>query len=139
MRVVLDTNVVVSGAFFGVAPRALLDAALDGRFHVVMTPQILDEYLRVCDRLSDSYPRADFRPLVTHLAAEGSLVPDTEGSERITADPDDDKFMRCAWLAGAVVVSGDRHLLAADGWNGVRVQTPSAFLSGLADEDSGAT
>ena len=94
MRVVLDTNVVVSGAFFGGAPRAVLDAWLDGRLHVFMTPQILDEYLRVCDRLSVSYPHADFRPLLTHLAAEGSLVPDSEGSERITVDPDDDKFMR---------------------------------------------
>lgn len=89
--------------------------------------------------MSTAYPHADFRPLLTHLAAEGSLVPDSEASERITADPDDDKFMRCARVAGAVVVSGDRHLIAADGWNGVRVQTPNALLTSLADQDPGAT
>jgi predicted nucleic acid-binding protein len=56
VRVVLDTNVVVSGAFFGGPPRAVLDAWLDGRLHVVLTPMILDEYLRVCDRFARLVP-----------------------------------------------------------------------------------
>jgi putative PIN family toxin of toxin-antitoxin system len=139
VRVVLDTNVVVSGAFFGGPPRAVLDAWLDGRLHVVLTPMILDEYLRVCDRLRASYPAADYQPMLTQLAAQGSLVPDSKGGEEITADPDDDKFMRCADAAGAVVVSGDRHLLEADGWNGIRVLTPNELLASLTDEGLGTT
>jgi predicted nucleic acid-binding protein len=47
--------------------------------------------------------------------------------------------MRCADAAGAVVVSGDRHLLEADGWNGIRVLTPNELLAGLTDEGLGAT
>ena len=139
MRVVLDTNVVVSGAFFGGLPRAVLDAWLDGRLLVVTTPKILDEYLRVCDRLRASYPHTDYQPLLAQLAAQGTLVPDSEGSLEITADPDDDKFMRCASQAGALVVSGDRHLLEADGWNGVRVLTPTALMARLSGEGSKAT
>ena len=139
MRVVLDTNVVVSGAFFGGVPRAVLDAWLDGRLHVVTTPTILDEYLRVCDRLRASYPDADFQPILTQLAAQGSLLPDSNVGGRITTDLDDDKFMRCAHAAGAIVVSGDRHLLEADGWNGVRVLTPHALMTTLSEEDFGAT
>jgi len=42
-------------------------------------------------------------------------------------DPDDDKFMRCARAAGAVVVSGDRDLLEASGWSAVEVLTPRGF------------
>jgi len=72
VRVVLDTNIVVSGAFFGGPPRAVLDAWLDGRLHVVVTPLILEEYLRVCDRLRGSYPDADYQPILTQLAAQGS-------------------------------------------------------------------
>ena len=139
MRVVLDTNVVVSGAFFGGLPRAVLDAWLDGRLHVVTTPEILDEYLRVCDRLRASYPHTDYQPLLAQLAAQGTLVPDSEGGLEITADPDDDKFMRCAQAAGAVVVSGDRHLLEVNGWNGVRVLTPHELLASLPEEGFGAT
>jgi putative PIN family toxin of toxin-antitoxin system len=139
VRVVLDTNVVVSGAFFGGPPRAVLDAWLDGRLHVVTTPMILDEYLRVCDRLRASYPHADYQPMLAQLAAQGTLVPDSEEDSGITADPDDDKFMRCAHASGAIVVSGDRHLLNADGWRGVRVLTPHGLLVSLSEEGFGAT
>jgi predicted nucleic acid-binding protein len=137
--VVLHTNVVVSGAFFGGAPRVVPDAWSDGRLHVVVTPRILDEYLRVCDRLRASYPDAGYRSMLTQLAAQGSLVPDSEGGEQIPADPDDDRFMRCAHAVGAFVVSGDRHLIAADGWKGVRVLTSSALLASLANQGLGAT
>jgi putative PIN family toxin of toxin-antitoxin system len=132
VRVVLDTNVVVSAAFFGGPPRAVLDAWVEGQLEAILTPSIFDEYLRVCDRLRASYPDADYQAVLTQLLAHGTLTPDLEDDECITADPDDDKFMRCAFEAGAVVVSGDRHLLDADGWNGVRVLTPGALLASLA-------
>lgn len=124
---------IVSAAFFGGTPRAVLDAWADGRLHVIITPSIFDEYLRVCDRLRTSYPEADYQAVLTELLAHGTLVSDSEEDEDITADPDDDKFMRCASEAGAIVVSGDRHLLDADGWNGVRVLTPSGLLARLFD------
>lgn len=133
MRVVLDTNVVVSALFFGGQPRTVLDAWADGRLEVVLTPSILDEYLRVSDRLRSSYPDADYQPLLFELAAHGTLMPNSAGGGRITADPDDDKFMWCATEADAIVVSGDRHLLDADGWRGVRVVTPGALLETLRD------
>jgi uncharacterized protein len=133
VRVVLDTNVVVSAAFFGGAPRDVLGQWLEGRLHVIVSPSIFDEYLRVCDRLRDSYPEADYQAMLTALLADGTLVPDAEGNEEITKDPEDDKFMRCALGADAVVVSGDRHLLDVDGWRGVRVMTPRGLLVSLAD------
>jgi len=58
-----------------------------------------------------------------------TLVADSEESSSITSDPDDDKFMRCARDADAVVVSGDSDLLEASGWEGVEVLTPTAFLA----------
>jgi putative PIN family toxin of toxin-antitoxin system len=131
VRVVLDTNVVVSAAFFGGRPRRVLDAWAEGRLDIVITPSILDEYLRVCDRLRASYPDADYQPLLFELVAHGTLMADTEEAVAVTADPDDDKFMWCAANSGATVVSGDRHLLDVDGWNGVRVMTPGDFLDAL--------
>ena len=131
MRVVLDTNVVVSAAFFGGTPRAVIDAWIDGRLEVIVSPSIFDEYLRVCTRLSTSYPGTDFSGLLTAFLAHGVLVPDGSGEEAITQDPDDDKFMRCAASAAATVVSGDNHLLNAKGWRGVEVLTPAQLLSAL--------
>ena len=133
MRVVLDTNVVVSAAFFGGPPRQVVDAWISGRLEVVLSPSIFDEYLRVCDRLSVSYPGTDYQPLLTAFLAHGTLVADSEDEGAITADRDDDKFVRCALATDATVVSGDRHLLDVDGWQGVRVATPAQLLTRLSD------
>ena len=129
MRIVLDTNVVVSGLFFGGAPRVVLDAWADGKLQVVMTPSILDEYRQVCDRMSETYPATDYRKVLYPLVAQATMVGDRAGEGPVTADPDDDKFMWCAWHSGVPVVSGDRHMLDADGWRGVKVLTPRAFLT----------
>jgi uncharacterized protein len=48
--------------------------------------------------------------------------------ERVSSDPDDDKFLACALAASVpVVVSGDRDLLDHTGWRGVRVLRPRQF------------
>ena len=131
MRVVLDTNVVVSAAFFGGTPLRVINAWIDGHIQAVLDPSIFDEYLVVCHRLGAKYPDTDFQPLLTALLAHGVFVANADGDEAVTADPDDDKFMRCAAEAGALVVSGDRHLLDVDGWRGVRVMTPAQILAEL--------
>lgn len=134
MKVVLDTNVVVSGIFFGGVPRAVLEAWADGLFEWFLSPSIFDEYVRTCDRLRAAHPTLEFQGLLTSIVGHGTLVPDVEAKEPITADPDDDKFMICAHRTGAAVVSGDRHLLDASGWRDVVVFQPRAFLTQLEDE-----
>ena len=46
MKVVLDTNVLISGIFFGGLPRAVLDAWAEERFELLLSPLIFDEYVR---------------------------------------------------------------------------------------------
>lgn len=65
------------------------------------------------------------------LRRDATLVPDINPDELITRDPDDDKFMLCAHASSADIVSGDRELREASGWQGVQVFTPRAFLEQL--------
>ena len=134
MRAVLDTNVVVSGVFFGGIPRAVLETWSEGGFELCLSPAIFDEYSRVCDRLSESHPGIEYRGLLATLVGRGTLVSDPTSTQHITADRDDDKFMLCARQTKAVVVSGDKHLLDASGWQDVHVVRPRAFLTLLTDE-----
>lgn len=134
MRVVLDTNVVVSGLFFGGVPRAILDLLADGAFTLVLSPAILDEYHRTYDRLAAGRRALHIRQPLLELLAYGTLLADPATQPAITKDSGDDKFMLCARDASAVVVSGDRHLLEVSGWEGVQVFTPRAFLSHLTDQ-----
>jgi putative PIN family toxin of toxin-antitoxin system len=135
VKVLLDTNVLISGIFFGGPPRAVLDAWAENRFELLVSPSIFDEYVRTCDRLGASYPGLDYHSLLATIIGHGRLVPDGTASGSITADPDDDKFMVCARDFGAIVVSGDKHLLQASGWEKVRVMRPSDFLTHLINPD----
>ena len=130
MRAVLDTNVLVSGIFFGGVPRRALELWAEGRFELVLSPAIFDEYLRTCDRLGAAHPGLEYREVLAALVGHATLVPD-DPEERVTADADDDKFMLCARRAGAIVVSGDSDLLDVGGWENVKVLKPRDFVESL--------
>ncbi len=134
MKAVLDTNVLISGIFFGGPPRAVLEAWVAERYELVISPSIVDEYVQTCDRLGASHPSLECQSILAAIIGHATLVPDTPGSEPITADPDDDSFMLCAEGAGATVVSGDQHLLDANGWHGVPVPKPRDFLDSLPED-----
>lgn len=76
------------------------------------------------------------KAVLTSIIGYGTLVPDSLSSGPITADPDDDKFVLCARGHGAIVVSGDQHLLEVSGWEGVRVMKPHDFLEHLDNPDA---
>ncbi len=129
MRIVLDTNVFISGVFFRGPPRRLLEAWRDGMVRVVFSPEIFEEYQSVGDRLSERYEGVDLVPFLELLVVEGELVEAISLEEPVSEDPDDDKFLACAFAADVeVVVSGDGDLLSVSGWRGVEVVIPSEFV-----------
>lgn len=130
MRVVLDTNVVLSGIFFGGVPGRILTAWAEGRFQLVLTPEILDEYRRAGDALALGHLErsAALTPILALIVSHAALVDATPLPAPVSADPDDDKFLAAALAAAALVVSGDRHLLAVSEWQGVRVLSPRRFV-----------
>jgi predicted nucleic acid-binding protein len=133
VRAVLDTNVLVSGIFFGGPPGTVLESWSAGRYELVVSPSILDEYLRTCERLASSHPDLEYESILATIAGHGMLVPDPPTADPVTADLDDDKFLLCARDHDAIVVSGDRHVLDSSGWSGVQVLTPRDFLTKLGD------
>ncbi|MDD7326451.1 MAG: PIN domain-containing protein [Lachnospiraceae bacterium] len=50
MKIVIDTNVVASGVFFGGAPRRVLEAISSGNVNAFATNEILEEYHETIDR-----------------------------------------------------------------------------------------
>lgn len=129
MKVVLDTNVFVSGVFFGGTPGLVLEAWRDGKAEVVLSREIVEEYVRVGEELADRFPAVDLRPALELLAVSATLVPSPPLPEPVSRDADDDKFLACALAAGAdYVVSGDRDLLDVSSHKGVFVVSPRNFV-----------
>lgn len=129
MRVVLDTNVFISGVFFSGPPYEILNAWRHGRLQLVVPAEILDEYRRIGDRLAASHPGVGIAPFMTLIAVHGDLVLAPALSGMVCNDPSDDMFFACAIASGCrAIVSGDQHLHRANGYGGVEVYRPRAFV-----------
>lgn len=129
MRIILDTNVFISGIFFTGPPSQILKAWEKQRLQIVLCQQILDEYQRVADELSSKYPSVDITPIIELLTIYGQVI-NTKGVDiSICEDPDDDKFIECA-IAGKckIIVSGDAHLLKLAEYKGVKIVKPRDFM-----------
>lgn len=134
MRVVLDTNILISAFIFpGGPPEAVYRAVLDGRVELVTSPPLLAELGRV---LADKF---GWEPslgseAVAQVARMAIVVRPEERVEVVLDDPDDDRVLEAAAAGGAeVIVSGDRHLLRLRSWNGIQIENAAAYLKRLAE------
>jgi uncharacterized protein len=131
VRVILDTNVFVSGVFFTGPPHEILRAWRDGQFQMVLSSEIFDEYRRVGIDLAHHYSHIDLEPFL-YLIVENAHFVEAQGLPMaISDDPDDDKFLACALSSECnYIISGDRHLLNLNGYQGISVLRPREFLDG---------
>ena len=128
MKVVLDTNVVVSGLFFSGSPKEILHSWSRGKIQLLMTPEIFEEYQRVAVELNRKYPSIEIKRILELILVGSELVVAAPLPRPICIDPNDEKFFDCA-VAGraSIIVSGDKHLLKASGSHGITVVTPRYF------------
>ncbi len=129
MKVVVDTNVFISGVFFTGPPYHILKAWRDGRIEILLSREIFDEYHRVGNELVYKFPKIDLNRILEYLLIHAEFVFISDLPMQICDDPDDDKFIACA-IAGKsdLIVSGDKHLLRVSGYEGINVLTPWQFI-----------
>ena len=129
MRVILDTNVFISGIFFSGPPSQILKAWSNNKFQLVLSHPILDEYQRVLEELSSKFPSIDISQVIDLVTIHGLFVETRGVSIAVCDDPDDDKFIECA-VAGncEIIISGDKHLLNLSEYRGIAILTPRDFV-----------
>ncbi len=132
MRVVADTNVVVSGLLWHGNERRLLDAARDGFVELFTSKELLAE-------LEDVLGRSKFAPrlikhgltvqfLVDEYAAFATLIQAASLAEQVSRDPDDDAVLACAVAAEAeFIVTGDDDLLVLVEYHGIEIVRTKDF------------
>jgi len=129
VRIVLDTNVFISGVFFSGPPYQILKTWRDGKVQLVISQEILEEYQRVGETLADQFPGVDLGPILEILTVKAKLTLSPSLPEPVSDDPDDDKFLACALASKAkLIVSGDKHLLNVSGYRGIDIIKPRQFV-----------
>ncbi len=129
MRIILDTNVLVSGIFFSGPPFRILNAWRAEKLQLVISIDILAEYQRVAVILGERYPQINLHPILDLLTVNTDIVAAPPLAEPVSADPDDDMFIACALASRiSLIVSGDKHLLDVDGYQGIQILKPRPFV-----------
>ena len=136
MRVVLDTNVLISGLLFpGGPPWRLVDAWRSGAFDLVLSEFVIDELKRVWGHLAPRLKHAptDLGDFLDILILRGELVQLDEAVLASAAatglrDPNDVPILATLLGAGADwLVTGDKDLLVLAG--SYPILTPAAFVT----------
>ncbi len=129
MKLIIDTNVFISGVFFSGPPFMILDAWRHNIVSLIVSPEILDEYRRIGEKLATQFPGVDIEPWIELLLLKTSLIDAPSLPERVCDDPDDDKFIACAVASRTkLICSGDKHLLDIVYYHGITIMKPRSFV-----------
>ena len=131
MRIVVDTNVLVSGLLWGGPPNQFLKWARDGVLQILACPESLAEAVRVIE-YSKFAPRIEAlgtspNQVTAYLMNLVTHAPDPETvASMIPEDPSDDLFHALATNNQArIIVSGDQHLLLLAEHEGIPIVSPA--------------
>ena len=139
MKVVVDTNVAVSGLLWAGPPNRILQWARDGRLEIIGCPETTDElrnvlqYEKFYQRIKtlDTTPNQAYAYFMNLI----SFVPTPEAIPQvIIEDRFDNYFLALALENRAhLIISGDKHLLDLKEYNDVHIVAPSEAVAIIAE------
>lgn len=132
MRVVLDTNTIVSGIGWEGPPRRVLLALRRGKHHLIISPDLLAELTAVLRypklRLVAGHPQ--LKEVLAWLHRPEHLIYSVERINAVADDPRDNLVLEAAVAGRAdVIVSGDKHLLNLRKFRETPIMTARKFAS----------
>ncbi len=125
MKIVLDTNVIVSGLInVEGTPAQIMNLLLNGRITLLYDSRILREYIEVLSRKKFGFKSSLLDPILDYLKNEGEYVT-AEPTSRRFVDKDDAMFYEVAKTAGArCLVTGNKSHFP----NEKMVKSPKDFI-----------
>jgi len=139
MRLVLDTNVVVSGLLWNGSPAQLIEAAQADEAELFTSRTLLAELTRILRRAKFAKVIAasgfSLDDLVLGFVELAALVTPEPIPATVLNDPDDDHVLACALAAKAdLIVSGDRDLLTLKAFREIPIVTAAEAVRALNDQ-----
>lgn len=127
MRIVIDTNVLISGVFFGGFPRKILSAIVGQKITACATTEIINEYEEIVQEMISRKQGNINKTILSPLIKAMTIIEPITHIE-ICRDPDDNKFLECAKDSHALyIVSGDKDLLVIEQFGNIQIVTAKDF------------
>lgn len=136
MRIVADTNVIVSAFLWGGVPRQLLDAAEQKHAELFTSRELIAELEDVLSRtkFAEQLGKTRYTPafLIARYTQLATIIVPAEVQATELRDPDDGPLLACALAAQAeLIVSGDHDVLELKQYRGLSIVTPAEALTRL--------
>ncbi len=131
LRVVFDTNVLVSIIIRSGKPRELWNYVMNGKITLTLSDELIEEFNEVVSR--PQFRRYLKRPRLMRfqraLIQLAKIYRIRTHFPQVTADPDDNIVLETAYAGRAdYIVSGDKHLLKLGEFKGIRIVTVDGML-----------
>jgi uncharacterized protein len=128
VKVVIDTNIFISGIFWSGTPHEVLNLWIQNKFKVIFTLEMLDECFRVLKEFGFNKDPSLAEEWIVFISKNVVIV-DKIFNFDLCRDKDDNKFINCA-LSGKAnyIVTGDKDLLDLKKINEIKIITPKQLL-----------
>ena len=132
MRIVADTNILVSATIAKGNQYLLLKKAKLGSFRLVISPQIIAELKGVLSRPKFGFSNEQVESVVKQILSISELVITTSKINLVKNDPPDNRILEAALDGKAsYIVSGDKDLLRLKKFKEIKIVTTRKFLEKL--------
>ncbi len=129
-RVVLDTNVLISGILFGGNPRQILELVIKDKIAAYISPAIFIEFKEVLIRPKFGLPHDKCFLIAREIEDLFCFVFPQITVDLIKDDPDDNIILECALAADVkYIITGDPHLLNLASFEKIKIISPATFVT----------
>jgi putative PIN family toxin of toxin-antitoxin system len=127
IRVVPDTNILISSIFWRGKPYEVIRRGIEGKYVLVTSKEILEELV---DRLKNKFgfPECDILLYMDVIFTYFHIVSKTSKFS-VSIDPKDNKILETAFDGKAgYIVTGDSHLLVLKEFRGIKILSADEFM-----------
>lgn len=128
MKVLLDTNIFISGIFWRGSSNKVITNWKEGKFTLVTSLEAISEIIKVLKDFKIKLSDDMIKEWVDLIVRNSIIVEPKEKIEAVKDDQKDNIFIETA-VAGNVdyIVSQDNHLLKLKEFRGIKIITPEEF------------
>jgi putative PIN family toxin of toxin-antitoxin system len=134
INVVLDSNIFVSGFLFNGKQRKVLDYAIEGKFKVFISEEILSEIKDVLKRPKFKLPPKYIKMIISEIESLSEICYTSEKVINICRDSNDHIILECALESKSdYIITGDEDLLSLNAYKGIKILNSDSFLKYIDD------
>ena len=129
-KVVLDSNIYISGIIFGGNPRKIIDLIIEGKIKSYISSDILDEIKEVLERDKFRFTPDITQQIIIEIESLSEFVIPKIKHSAVNRDFDDNKIIDCAIESKAdYIITGDDDLLSLKEYKSIKIINAFDFIN----------